>query len=469
MKRASAALVILGAAFALGFVLHAERGREASFAWLAGLAFGALLQRSRFCFASAFRDVFLLREARAALGVIAALVAGSIGYAVVFGAQVPDPSAGWVPPTAFISRVGWHTLLGGVAFGAGMVLARGCISGNLFRLGEGALSALTALAGAIVGFALAQRAWNALWVGTISTAPVVWLPKNLGYAGALALQLGLLAGIAWLLLKRAPQSATPQAPTSLARRAFVDAWPAWAGGLAIGALAVLALFRGSPLGVTAELSRTAWSVGRALEWLPERLEGIDTIAGCTPRADASGLTNNGLFVAALVCGSLCAAVGAGEFRLRGARPRAHLGALTGGILLGFGAMIASGCTVGALLSGTMAFSLHGWVFALGLVGGAWLATRMSAKQAAPSGVVDVRGETCPVPSLRLQEFLASNPSRAPFTVVGDHLPSMESMRHVAERAGWACEFAQRADGAWVASLSPRTDRRTGSSDESEPG
>src|SRR5687768_860620 len=41
--------------------------------WLFGLAFGFVLQRSRFCFASAFRDLFLLGEARVMKGIIAGL------------------------------------------------------------------------------------------------------------------------------------------------------------------------------------------------------------------------------------------------------------------------------------------------------------------------------------------------------------------------------------------------------------
>ena len=47
--------------------------------------------------------------------------------------------------------------------------------------------------------------------------------------------------------------------------------------------------------------------------------------------------------------------------------------------MGFGALLASGCTIGALLSGVMAFSLHGWVFALGLVAGAWTAVRLERR------------------------------------------------------------------------------------------
>lgn len=43
--------------------------------------------------------------------------------------------------------------------------------------------------------------------------------------------------------------------------------------------------------------------------------------------------------------------------------------LIGGILLGWGVMLGLGCTVGVLLSGTMAAALSGWIF-----GGATLAT-----------------------------------------------------------------------------------------------
>ena len=40
-------------------------------------------------------------------------------------------------------------------------------------------------------------------------------------------------------------------------------------------------------------------------------------------------------------------------------------------------MISVGCTVGALLSGIMALSLHGWIFAAALAAGAWVTTRVS--------------------------------------------------------------------------------------------
>ena len=38
--------------------------------WAFGLAFGLVLQRSRFCFASAFRDLYLLGDGRVLKGIV---------------------------------------------------------------------------------------------------------------------------------------------------------------------------------------------------------------------------------------------------------------------------------------------------------------------------------------------------------------------------------------------------------------
>jgi uncharacterized membrane protein YedE/YeeE len=350
------------------------RGRHASFVVWSGAAFGLALQRSRLCFASAFRDVFLTRDRRAALGLLTALALGSLGYTVVLQAWIPDPGAGYLPPTAHIAPASWHLLLGGASFGFGMVLAGGCLSGQLYRLGEGSVPAWAALAGALVGFVGGYGAWNRLYTATIATAPVVWLPKQLGYGGALAAQLAVIGALAALLLLRLPPPrAREAAPVTLGvalRRVFVDAWPSAVGGAVVAVVGTFALLRTRPLGVTAELGRVSRQLGNALGVLPERLEGLDRMAGCRALEEGGLIGENGLFVLALVGGSAFGALLAGEFRLRIGKPGAWARAFGGGALMGAGAMISLGCTVGTLLSGIMALSLSGWVFALGLFGGA---------------------------------------------------------------------------------------------------
>ncbi|MOA62891.1 hypothetical protein D3C78_1884430 [compost metagenome] len=50
--------------------------------------------------------------------------------------------------------------------------------------------------------------------------------------------------------------------------------------------------------------------------------------------------------------------------------------LGGGVLLGWGAMTGLGCTVGNLLSGTMAGALSGWVFGASVLLPVWGGLRL---------------------------------------------------------------------------------------------
>ena len=118
------------------------------------------------------------------------------------------------------------------------------------------------------------------------------------------------------------------------------------------------------------------SEGMALGLVPEKLLGLDKLAGCTAITSDRWLTPSGVFILSLVAGSLVSALLSGEFRIRVGRPRTYALAAAGGLMMGFGAMISLGCTVGTMLSGIMAFSLHGWVFTVGLAAGAWAGTKV---------------------------------------------------------------------------------------------
>ena len=70
-------------------------------------------------------------------------------------------------------------------------------------------------------------------------------------------------------------------------------------------------------------------------------------------------------------------------------------------------------------------------------------------------VVDVRGNTCPGPALTVEEFIQTKAQRQPFTVLGDHLPTLESLPLLAARHGWTCEFEQDpSSGDWKARFRP---------------
>lgn len=365
---AAAAVVALILAIALTLPERDALGRPLPLSMLLGVGFGLVLQRSRFCFYCMARDFFERRDPRGLLGIVAALATGLIGYTVVLGAWLPDPFSGRLPPDAHIAPVSATLAAGAFVFGLGMAISGSCISAHLYRLGEGAFGSIVALVGALGGFVLGFMSWNALYLRDVVSAQVVWLPAHLGYAGALALQLGVLAGIAALLLRyQAPALATDQ-PTGILRAR----WPAYVGGLLVGWIAVLAYLRVGPLGVTAELGSLARTAADAAELLPATLYGLDSLAGCATVVKETIVSRNGVFVLGLILASLAAALLSGDWRpslpIRSDLPRLFVG----GLLLGWGAMVALGCTVGVLLSGTMAGSLSGWTFAVFCLAGAWI-------------------------------------------------------------------------------------------------
>ncbi len=342
-------------------------GQVLSFAVLSGALFGIVLQRSRFCFFCITRDFLEARDPRGLLGLVVALVVGTLGYHAVFGAFLPVPTPDRLPPDAHVGPVSWVLAAGALAFGAGMSLSGSCISAHLYRLGEGSLVAPVALAGTVIGFALGFGSWNTLYLSTIQAAPVVWLPGRLGYAGSLVLQLAVLGGLAlWLLRYWRPVEPAETVPPLTA--IFRKRWPTYVGGLIVGALSAVAYLRIGALGVTAELGSLARTAADALSLLPERLEGLDSFAGCATVIKSALVSKNGVFVTGLVGGSLAAALGAGDFRPALPSVRQVVLGLAGGVLMGWGAMVAIGCTIGTLLSGIMAGALSGWVFAIFCVG-----------------------------------------------------------------------------------------------------
>lgn len=383
-------LLILAVLVAGGFVLSrsAEFGREPAFAWIAGAVFGLVLQRSRFCFFCNFRDFVERREADGVLAILLALAVGLAGCHVITGAWIVDPSAGHLPPKAHIAPVGWNLVFGGMLFGLGMALSGSCISAHLYRLGEGSMVCLFALAGLVPGFLLGFVFWNPVYLSTVSGAPVVWLPRHLGFFGALAVQWGLLGGLAFLAWRFSASGDAVRPPSgernlsAIGRAVFVRRWPVWAGGVVIGALSAAVLLRTEPLGVTSEFSRLARWAGDLLGVLPERLEGLDAIRGCSSRPAACLLSRGVLFVLALVLASLASAVAAAEFSWEWPRRSAAFAAFCGGILLGIGAAWSFGCTVGTLLSGIHASALSGWIFGLALILGilAGLRLRSAARR-----------------------------------------------------------------------------------------
>ncbi len=82
----------------------------------------------------------------------------------------------------------------------------------------------------------------------------------------------------------------------------------------------------------------------------------------------------------IITGALAATLLASGFKLKKIKSyRQVIAAVLGGTLMGYGARLAFGCNIGALYGGIASLSLSGWVFAIGMFGGAIVGSKLLVK------------------------------------------------------------------------------------------
>ncbi|OEH85403.1 hypothetical protein BHU72_04755 [Desulfuribacillus stibiiarsenatis] len=352
-------------------------------AWSLGLCFGFVFQRSRFCTVGAIRDVFLLGNYNLAKGVLIYLSLSTTFFTILYTISLFSP----LKIVAKLEPIGLMTLIGAFIFGIGMVIAGGCASGILIRMGEGLIMQWWGFLGLIVGSFLGV--WLYDWHHPLNYGiSYVFLPEYLGLPIAMVLQMTVLLGMLGLFYYLDyknkmidypfPQSFQQTAASlSATDKILKKPWPYTWGAII---LAILSSF--------VYLWNQFWGITNGL---------IHLFAGLTDRfiMDINHWTffaknpnqhllffNHPLvpLVIATVIGSFVASLLAREFRIRKtAHPRFIYSAIIGGFLMGFGARLAHGCNVSAVMTGIPTYSLHGWVFLIFMTLGVLAGIRILTK------------------------------------------------------------------------------------------
>lgn len=125
---------------------------------LMGLGLGYILQRGRFCLNSAFRDIIFIKDLTLFRSYLLCVVVAIIGSNLLEDAGMLlyfDTDTGQMVQTGLLRQnfAPVAIVLGGFLFGLGIVLAGGCASGIVYRLGEGQLAAMIAIVGFFFGVA----------------------------------------------------------------------------------------------------------------------------------------------------------------------------------------------------------------------------------------------------------------------------------------------------------------------------
>lgn len=386
-RRVFVALGLLAAALLAGILT----GLWALTAIPVGFLFGVFLQKGDLCGSSAMSEVLLMREGRKLLGLWLAIVVSMLAFAL-------GEALGWIviAPKPFL----WASyLVGGLIFGAGTVLAGGCVSGCLFKAGAGNLNSMAALPAIAIGVCLVDygplngfgewlksQVWKAPGGGPITFSTWTGLPF-----WALALLFAAATAAGWFLLR------SRKAPPANRERKSLGAlitrpWKPWAAGLAIGLLALPAHVSRAAgntnyaIGVTKGTSHALLlAVDKDLDhlWRNPALSAAPKAAApagapAAPAPKAPGRKKVAwwlvLLVASLVIGSRFSAGLAGEARLLPKPPDETVVAFLGGLLVGIGAGLAYGCVVGNILSGLGTMAAGMIVFTAATLAANWTVT-----------------------------------------------------------------------------------------------
>ena len=320
-----------------------DRIGEAPAAALMGLAtgivFGAAAQRSRFCLRAATVEfasgqlgdkvaVWLLTFSTAVVWVQTAQALGLMDSADARMMAVPGSWSG--------------AILGGLMFGCGMVLARGCsgrllvlaATGNLRSVVSGLIFAVVAQM-SLSGLLSPARDWLArIWITeggrNMDLLATVGLPS---YGG---LVLGLLiAGLALVLARRNRIGA--------ARLVFASGV---GFAVALGWALTYALSQVAFDPVQIESATFTGPSAHTLMYFLDRDAVLEFDIGLVP----------GVFIGAMISAAL-----AGEMKLQAFDGAATMRkAMTGAALMGFGGMLAGGCAIGAGVTGGSIFAGTAW-------------------------------------------------------------------------------------------------------------
>lgn len=146
---------------------------------------------------------------------------------------------------------------------------------------------------------------------------------------------------------------------------FKGYWPYWLGATLLGILNIILTLVYRPMGITSNLTNCGLHVWSVLGGRPENLTDYFNEVGMDFFLKQAFYNEATILNLGVIFGVLLAVVMASEFRFKKIKSRKQLFlGILGGILMGYGARLALGCNVGALIGGISSQSLHGWSFAL---------------------------------------------------------------------------------------------------------
>ncbi len=346
---------------------------------------GAVMQKTGFCSMGAVSDIFIMSSWDRLKQWFLAIGVAIIGFTLMSYFGLIDPLKSIYTGSKFL----WlSTIVGSILFGIGMVLASGCGSKTLIRIGGGNLKSIVVFM--VLGLTAYMTMRGFLGVIRINTLDTIFIAFNtpqdlpsllsvpLGIARPnLHLALGLIVGSAFIAY-------------ALMGKVFWTIENIFAG-IAVG-LAICAVWWVSGhLGFVAEDPNTLEEV--FLVTNSGRMESLSFVAPYAYSLDwlmlysdtSKVLTVGIMAVIGMILGSTFISIATKSFRWESFRNTEDTANhLVGAALMGFGGVTALGCTVGQGLSGISTLALGSILALPGFIFGAYLGLRYLQIRLAPN-------------------------------------------------------------------------------------
>jgi hypothetical protein len=363
-----------------------------------GFLFGFFLEKADLCGSSAFSEVLLVKDWHKLAGLWMIIVVGMILFAglALLGMVKLSPR-----PLLWASH-----LVGGLAFGVGIVLAGGCVSGCLFKTGQGNINSIVGLIGIPFGVAaveygplhgfsqyLSQFVIKTRDGGVVTLSSLTGLPY---WMLALFFAMLTIMGV-WLVKRReafkktkmdTPEYTIKKDELPFLQKIVTKPWKPWQAGIAIGVLGAFAYLssaasgRNYPLGVTHGVLQTAvllTDTPLKHVYAPPPVQPAATEQKSAPDSGSSPPAKKVswwliLEVNFLVLGAFVSAKLSGKIKFIPRPPDQTVVAFFGGMLLGAGAGISGACIVGNIMSGFALMSVGSILFGITVLLANWVTT-----------------------------------------------------------------------------------------------
>jgi uncharacterized membrane protein YedE/YeeE len=327
-----------------------------------GVLFGFILQRGQFCMNSAFRDTIFMKDFTMFRAYLIALVI------MIIGANMLEDIG-----TIVLKRQTFYPLaniIGGYIFGMGMVLAEGCGSGIIYRTGEGLLYAWVAVFCFFISVgATAHGILNPLlmflkkesFTLSLSGKPNAALWELIGDGPAIKWS---VISVLSLMLSSFILHGKP----FFVKRREGLSWPLT--GVLVGVMGVVAFW-----------ASQFWGGGfaRGLGFATPTGDLFFTVLTGDAKSRYFPIYNLGpfrttwaaLYIIGVPLGSYASAKALKKFKWRIPGARQLVTIMAGGIMMGFGAVLAGGCNIGQALTGFATLSIGSIIATFAMIAGNW--------------------------------------------------------------------------------------------------